>query len=60
MFGLSLKELAAVAAVGALAAWGAKKVPVLRSPLLVGSVLYTAGYIVATKYPPGTYPQLQG
>ncbi len=61
MFGLSLKEVAAVVAVGAGLAWLTRKTPLAKTaPLVVGSTLYTAGYIIGTKRPPTGYPLLQG
>lgn len=63
MLGLSTKELAAVAAVGLALTYTARKVPYVKAvahPLVLGSVLYTVGYIAAVKYPPGSYPALQG
>jgi len=46
-------ELVAVAVVGLGLAWAGKKIPVLRHPLVLGTALYTAGYVVSQQRPKG-------
>jgi hypothetical protein len=55
----SLVELAAVTAVGIGLAYAAKKTGVAdKAPLLVPALLYTLGFVVATKRPEGGYAKL--
>jgi len=49
---IDIKELVAVTVVGIGLAWVAKKVPVVRNPLVIGAGLYTLGYYVRGQRPP--------
>jgi len=53
------KELAVVAVVGFLLAQATKRVPLLNeNTLITRTALYTLGYYLATRRPPGGYFQL--
>lgn len=55
----SIAEIAAVTAVGFGLAYAAKKTGVSdKAPLLVPALLYTLGFVVATKRPEGGYGAL--
>lgn len=55
----SVAELAAVTAVGFALAFAAKKTGIAdKAPLAVPALLYTLGFVIATKRPEGGYAQL--
>lgn len=58
MKNISWKEVAAVVAVGVAASMLTRKVKV--SPVVAGTALYTAGYLIAMKRPAGGFPMLAG
>ena len=57
---INVKELPVVSAVGYALAQGSKQLPPLNdNPMITRTVMYVAGYVIATRRPAGGYALLE-